>query len=220
MTHCPGCDADVRGDWLRCPLCRETLSGEADATPAPWPDVPLRFDTRQVVRVLTLVSLVVIAATLLALVVFPAPLDGLRLAGLGLAALWLVVIIAVRKRRNVAKSIVYMVVIVSLLSAYSDYLDGWHGWSTTYVIPSVCTASIVALLIAVRIARMRPNDYLVYSWLTLLMSMVPGLFLVLGWVTHPLPSWISVGLGVAMLGAMQAFRGAEIRHELGKRLQV
>lgn len=220
MSHCPDCDADVRGDWRGCPLCGEPLAGGSNPAPAPWPDVPLRFDSRQVMRVLLLVSVVVIAGAFGALVIFPAPFNGLRLTAFGLAALWLVVVIAVRKRRNVAKSIVYLVVVTSLLSLYGDYLGGWRGWSTTYVIPITCSASIIALLIAVRIARMRPGDYVVYSWLTILMGVVPALFVAFGWVTNPLPSWISVGLSVLMLVAMQAFRGGEIQHELSKRLHV
>lgn len=221
MSSCPACHAELRGDWRRCPLCGEGVQVDGPGmVAAPWPDVPLRFDSRQVLRVLMLVSIVVIAAELLALRLFPAPFEGLRLAAFGLAALWLVVLIAIRKRRNVAKSIVYLVVAASLLSVYSDYLSGWRGWSTTFVIPIVCSASIIALLIAVRIVRMRPGDYLVYSWLTILMSVLPGLFLALGLVSNPLPSWISVGLGVLMLIAMQTFRGAEIQHELGKRLHL
>lgn len=220
MTHCPGCQVDVRGDWRRCPLCHGPLEPGPPTDPAPWPDIGLRFDSRRVLRVLTLVSVLIVAGALLTLLVFPAPFEGLRVAGFGLVALWLVGLTAVRKRRNVAKSIVYLVVLAALLSVYSDYLGGWRGWSTTYVIPIVCGASIIALLIAVRIARMRPGDYLVYSWLTILMSVLPALFVALGWVHDPLPSWISVGLGVVMLIAMQVFRGAEIQHELGKRLHV
>lgn len=220
MSRCLECRVDVRGDWRRCPLCGAPLQVAQGAGPDPWPVIPLRFDSRQVLRVLTGVSVLIIGAALVALAIFPAPFQGLRLVEFGLVTLWLFVLIAVRKRRNVAKSIVYITVVSSLLSAYSDYLDGWRGWSTTYAIPIVCSASIVALLIAVRIARMRPGDYIVYSWLTILMGVVPGLFVALGWVTESLPSWISVGLSVLMLIAMQVFRGAEIQHELGKRLNV
>lgn len=220
MNRCPKCGIDLRGDWERCPLCR-TYVEEGEVAPAPWPDIPLRFDTGQLFRALLLVSVLMIVSGLVALrLFFPGPLEGLRVVAFGLAALWLVAIIAVRKRRNLAKSIVYLVVIVSLLSLYGDYLDGWQGWSTTFVIPITCSASIVGLLIAARVARMSPGDYIVYSWLTGLMGVVPGLFIALGWVTNPLPSWISVALSFLMLMIMPLVRGAEIQHELTKRLNM
>ena len=221
MSRCSRCDIEVRGDWTDCPLCGAGLRSVTEPTPAPWPDVPPRFDVGQLLRVLLLVSVLIVVSGLLALrLFFPGPFEGLRLVVFALAALWLVAITAVRKRRNVAKSIVYLVVIACLLSVYGDYLDGWSGWSTTYMIPITCSSSTVALLIAARIARMRPGDYVVYWWLTILIGVVPGLFIALGWVTNPLPSWISVGLSFLMLIIMPMFRGAEIQHELNKRLTV
>jgi len=221
MSRCSRCDIEVRGDWTDCPLCGAGLRSVTEPTPAPWPDVPPRFDVGQLLRVLLLVSVLIVVSGLLALrLFFPGPFEGLRLVVFALAALWLVAITAVRKRRNVAKSIVYLVVIACLLSVYGDYLDGWSGWSTTYVIPITCSSSTVALLIAARIARMRPGDYVVYWWLTILIGVVPGLFIALGWVTNPLPSWISVGLSFLMLIIMPLFRGADIQHELKKRLTV
>ena len=224
MRHCLACSAQIRGDWTTCPLCQTPLSHKplasapAGVAAAPWPDVPLRFDRRVWMKVVLLASLVIIAGTLGAIVFIPVP--WVRLMVMGFAALWLVAIITIRKRRNVAKTIVYLVVAACGLCLYADFLSGWGAWSTTYVIPIVCGASIIALLVAVRIARMRPGDYLVYSWLTLLFSVVPALFLAFGWVNHTLPSWISVAMGILMLVWMQVFHGADVQHEVRKRLHV
>ena len=225
MRRCAACRAKVRGDWTTCPLCLTPLDEAPAGGPpsevtsaAPWPDLPLRYDRRVWLRVIGVVSLVVIAGTLGTIVFIP--IEWVRLMVMGFAALWLVALITVRKRRNVAKAIVYLVVAACGLVLYADFMSGWHAWSTTYVIPIVCGASIIALLGAARIARMQAADYLVYSWLTLLFSVVPALFLAFGWVHRTLPSWISVAMGFAMLVWMQVFHGADIQHELRKRLHL
>lgn len=222
MRRCESCGVDVRGDWVTCPLCRAMLdeprSPSLRQVGAPWPDLPLRFDRRVLLRAIGLVSLLVIAGTLGTIVFIPVP--WVRLMVMGFAALWLVALITVRKRRNVAKTIVYLVVAACGLCLYADFMSGWRAWSTTFVIPIVCSASIIALLVAARIARMRAGDYLVYSWVTLLLSVVPALFLAFGWVNHTLPSWISVAMGFAMLVWMQVVHGAEIQHEVRKRFNL
>lgn len=221
MNTCPDCRIDVRGDSQHCPLCGGPLEPGPAPAPAPWPDIALRFDRGRIWRALALWSLVVVVGTLAALQVFPAFFGGLRFLVLGLASLWFVAVVAVLKRRNVAKSIVYVVAITSVVTAYSDYLDDWHGWSLTWAIPIICSAAIIVLLVAVRITRMNPGDYIVYWWMASLLSLSPGLFLALDWVPEPqLPSWISVGLGVLMLVTIQTLRGADVQHELGKRLDV
>ncbi|MGD7733197.1 DUF6320 domain-containing protein [Propionibacteriaceae bacterium G57] len=224
MTRCPACGAEVVGAWPQCPLCRVALDGaghdegSGSSAAQPWPDVAVRYNWRTIARIVGGASLVVIAGTLGAMVFIPEP--WVRLMVLGFAALWLVALIAVRKGHHVAKTIVYLVVVFAGLCVYADFLSGWRAWSTTFVIPILCGASIIALLVAVRIARMRPGDYLVYSWLTLLFSIVPALFLAFGWVTVTLPSWISVAMGFLMLVWMQVFHGAEVQHEVRKRLHV
>lgn len=175
-------------------------------------------DWRRVQRVVLLVSLVIIAGTLGAMVFIPVP--WVRLMVMGFATLWLVAVITIRKRRNIAKIIVYLVVIFAGLCVYADHLSGWRAWSTTYVIPILCGASIIVLLVAVRIVRMRPGDWLVYSWLTLLFSVIPATFVAFGWVNHTLPSWISVAMGFLMLIWLQVFHGAEVQHEVRKRLHL
>jgi negative regulator of sigma E activity len=45
-------------------------------------------------------------------------------------------------------------------------------------------------------------------------------FLVFGWVTQPLPSAICAAISLLALVVLQVYRGAEVRHELAKRLHL
>ncbi|WP_193105655.1 DUF6320 domain-containing protein [Brachybacterium sp. FME24] len=223
MRRCADCDVDVEGTWDLCPLCEAPVtrtSGAGEPTANPWPDVPLRYSRRRLLRALLLTSIGVTLATFAVQLLITPGIPGLgvlRSVWLGVAALWLVVLMAVRKRRNLAKSTVYFVLLVGLVSVYWDYLLGWSGWSVTYVVPILCGSSILALVLIVRVMRIEVGEHVVYSGLTVLLGLTPLVFLLLGWVTTPLPSALCGALSLAALGMLQL---TEVRHELAKRLHV
>ncbi|NUL48847.1 hypothetical protein F7P69_27130 [Cellulosimicrobium funkei] len=239
MRRCEECSVGIEGAWSRCPLCSAPVAAPAGASaaaraggggegvggeaPSPLAAVPLVFSRRRVLRALTLVSIALILASFTAQLLFGRDLDGLgvlRSVWLGVSAMWLVVLMAVRQRRNIAKSTASLVALVSLVCVYWDYLGGWPGWSLTYVVPILCASSIVALLITVRVMRIEEGEHIVYSGLTVLLGLTPLGFLLLGWVTHAVPSAICGGLSLVALALIQRARGASVRHELAKRLHV
>ena len=221
MRRCPDCDVGVEGEWTRCPLCTAPLEGRA--VPSPYPAVPLRFTRRRVLRILTLTSLAVIALSFLAQLLFrpdQEDIGALRSVWLGVVATWLVVLVAVSKRRNLAKFIVYLVALAGGVCVYWDYLTGWDAWSLTYVVPILCAASLIGLVITVRAVRMQVGDYVVYSGLTVLLGLTPLVFLALGWVGTAIPSAICGGLSVVAIVLLLTVRGGAVRHELATRLHL
>ncbi|MGM7667131.1 DUF6320 domain-containing protein [Microbacterium sp. A93] len=225
MRRCDRCDVAIEGVWTRCPLCSAPVGAPpgGEESPSPLAAIPLVFSRRRVLKALSLVSIALILASFTAQLLFGQDVDGLgvlRSVWLGVSAMWLVVLMAIRQRRNIAKSTAYLVVLVGLVCVYWDYLAGWPGWSLTYVVPILCASSIVGLLITVRVMRIEEGEHVVYSWLTVLLGLTPLGFLLLGWVTHPVPSAICGGLSLLALALLQMARGAGVRHELAKRLHV
>ena len=221
MRRCNECRADVEGSWTRCPLCGAALVGAA--SPPPIPPIPLRFNRARVVKALFVTSIVLILGSFVAMFLLRRTLDDVgivRSVWLGVCAMWLVVVMAARKRRNVAKGTVWLVVVLSLVSVYWDYLTGWHAWSVTYAVPIICASAVIAIHILVRLMRIEVGDYILYSGLTALLGLTPIVFWAAGWITHPLPSVICVALSVVTLIPLQIARLAETRHELSKRLSM
>lgn len=220
MSRCSACAIGVEGEWVHCPLCGEPVTGAA--TPSPLPDVPLQYSRRRVLTVLFLVSLGVILASFVVQLLLSHGDSGvgvLRSIWLGVAAMWLVVLMAVRKRRNVAKGTLYLLVLVGLVCVYWDFLTGWHGWALTYAVPIMCAFAIVALVITVRIMRTDIGEYIVYSVLTVLLGLAPIVFLAFGWVSTAIPSVICIALSVMAL-PLHISRARHIRHELAKRFHL
>ncbi|GAA2186840.1 DUF6320 domain-containing protein [Leucobacter alluvii] len=221
MRRCEECAVTIEGTWATCPLCQTALIG--DASPDPLPSVPLTFSKRRILKALFFASLAVILVSFVVQLFFARDLDGIgvwRSIWLGVTAMWLVVLMAVRKRRNVAKGTVYLVALIGLVCVYWDYLGGWQRWSLTYAVPIVCASAIIALLITVQLLRIDVAEHLVYSGLTVLLGLAPFVFLVFRWVNNPWASWSCIVVSLVALGDVQILRGREMRLELAKRFHL
>lgn len=221
MRRCAACSVAIEGSWTTCPLCAGAVEGEASRSPLP--DVPLKFSRRKVFRILTFSSIAVILGSF-AVQLFmdrgAGEVGVLRSVWLGVITMWLLVLTAVKKQHNIAKNTVWLVLLIGLISVYWDYLTGWHGWALDYTVPLVCGTAILSVLITVRVLRMEVAEYIVYSGLTVLLGLAPIAFVVFGWVNTPLPSGICGAISIIVLVMLQVYRGAEVRHELAKRLHL
>lgn len=220
MNHCPRCQLGVKGDWEECPLCGTSLEIGKGRVPSPYPDVPLKYNRQKGTKIMLLASLAIIFVTFLVGLIWRGRIQTLQAALFGIMTMWLAALIIVRKRRNLTKSILYLLISLSLICVYFDYLDGWTGWSTTLAVPIICGASLVAMVLTVRFVKMKPGDYVLYVLASSLLGLIPALFLVLDWVQNPIPAWISIGLSAAILLTVLIRRWREIRDELQKRLFI
>jgi hypothetical protein len=225
MARCTTCDVEVLGDWSLCPLCRSPLTGAAPVPTDddPLPRVPLKFTRRGLARALLAASLVVIAASLAAQLLMIGdrqPVGWFRSVWLGVTCMWLLVMTALHKRRNIAKAALYLTVLVSGVCAYWDFLTGWHRWSLTYAVPIVCAGAAIAVLIIVRIMRMETGDHILYTGAVSVLGVVPVLFVLFGWSNNPWAGVISAcGSGMVLL-SLPTTGGRTLWAELTKRFHV
>ncbi|HZK06018.1 MAG TPA: DUF6320 domain-containing protein [Actinomycetaceae bacterium] len=236
-SHCRSCGGDVVGLWRECPLCRLPLerdagerdAGERDAgergagerdTAEPLPAAPLRFIRTQLRTVLLVSSILFVLASFGAQALIPDLMAPLRTVWLSVAVLWLVVMAAVQRRRNMGSLVGWLVVLLSLSAAAWSWLAGPELWATTWAIPAICTAANLALGIVMWIMRLNPEEYISKAVLVAAFGMVPGLFVLFGWVTTPVPSLACVGLSVVLLILMVVFRPAQLGDALHRRLQI
>ena len=221
MKRCTHCQVSVKGDWDRCPLCHQELEADSRVNSiSPYPDIPLRFDKKKVIQRLMLLSLLIILVVFTLGLFFPSPLGPLRISLFGIMSLWLVALIIIRKRRNIAKGIVYLIVSTSLLCVYLDYMAGWSAWSTTYAIPIICISAIIAMFIAVRIVHLKVGDYILYLLTATLLGFLPATFLLFNWTTWAFPAQLSLLMSMLMFAWIIWKHGKDILTELQKRAQI
>lgn len=217
MRKCDQCRIDIKGDWATCPLCHQLLNQTVEVTPSSYPDVPLQFNNQRIVKWLVWLSILIIVVIFAIAFIWRGEIHLFEGAVLGIGTIWLIVLIILRKRRNLSKSVLYLLVSLSLISIYLDYLLGWKGWSLTYTIPIFCSSSLLGMFISIKLVRMKPGDYILYLAAADLLGLVPTVFLAFGWVTVTTPAWASVLLSASMLFFIIVFRWEDIRRELKKR---
>lgn len=221
MKDCPHCGVNIKGEWEICPLCQRPVEKtNFEQEESPYSNIPLLFNTKKVFRWLMMASLLIISGFFIVEFFIPSPMTTLQMALFGLMSLWLVVLIIIRKRRNIAKGIVYLIVSLSLICVYLDFRAGWSFWSTTYAIPIICLFAIVGMFVAVRIVHLKVGDYILYLLTATILGLVPGAFLFFGWITWEFPSQLSLLFSILMLVWVIANHGKEIRAEWQKRAQI
>ena len=245
MKYCNSCKNKNKRFARACPLCKEPAvdaitifkrridkagtknaelsevnSIEADGSFDPFPIVPLYFKQYTLLIVLTVISVIVYGIMFLIYLKFPE--SGLlpRYIFFALLSLWLLVLAIVRKRRNVAKSILYQLNILSFLLLLLDKISTWSGWSITYAIPLLACVALFAIMIAIGFIQKEFGDYVLYIGAVAIVGLIPLLFIIFGWVDTLWPSILSVTLSSIMLILLTIFRYRLIAHELKKRLHL
>ena len=223
MSSCRSCGAEIEGQWRVCPLCRISLEVGKPEKPIPaepYPAAPLRFDRRQLWALLVPLSVLAVIASFAAQALVPQLMAPVRTVWLSVAALWLVVLAAVHRRNNVSSLVVWLVLLLSLSAVAWDLVTGWSLWATTWAIPAICTSANLALGIVVRVVRMEPAEHIAKAALVMLFGLVPGAFVLLGWVTVPMPALVCVGFSALLMTLMGVFRHRQLGDALHRRFQA
>lgn len=223
MHYCENCQTTIKGEWDSCPLCALPLKSvnETDTTiESSFLNVPLRYNREKAKQVFFRVSLVVVALYFIITFFYPFQFFGLEYVLFGLLITWATIVIFIRKRNNFAKVIVYFLILISLASIYFDYVNGWRGWSITFVLPILSMASLLSIFIGMQFIDLKVHDYVLYLQLVAIYGIVPLIFLIMGWVGHPLASILSVILSLIMfIGVLINYRSLLI-NELQKRMHI
>ncbi|MGO4987803.1 MAG: hypothetical protein GX985_00035 [Gallicola sp.] len=220
MSYCKKCDVKIQGDQDYCPLCDEWLE-EIKKETNPYPNIPLKFNRYKLTNVLLLLSFLLVVG-LLAINYFFLNREGevFQAILIGVATLWLSVTILIRKRRNIAKSFLYLLVTLNLLAIYTDIINGWRGWSLSFALPFSCIIVLFALVLSLKFVRLSLIDGLLYLMLAAVLSVIPGILLLLGIAKSPVPAYLSTFLGISLLLFTLVQYGDLITLEIKKRFRI
>lgn len=221
MKYCDKCKASVVGGRKYCPLCQSALRPLDDHNEETFPFIPTIYRQHNVfIRLIILASIAAGVISVVINILIPQSGFWSVFVVLGIICMWISLAVAVRKRSNVPKSILYQVVLVCLLAVFWDFLTKWHGWSIDYVIPIVCVCAMSAMAISAKILGQRIEDYIIYLLIDVLFSIVPVIFIITGCLHVLYPSLICVAASIISFATLLLFDGEHIRQELRRRLHM
>jgi len=202
-----------------CPLCQGKLTGEPEENA--YPSLPSEKKLlRSVMRVAAFITAVVSVICIAANLSFPGNGWWSIFVTAGLLSVWILVGVAVWKRRNPMKTIVWQLLVISVLALVWDWRTGSRGWSVNFVLPILIPCMQMAVVIMIRILRLYPYDYMLYLILCILAGLVPPVLVLCGLPHVIYPSVICGGVSIVFLAAVILFRGIALKHEIVRRMHL
>lgn len=219
MKTCEKCKVSVAGIARRCPLCQGELLPGVGEERAVFPVVPTIYRKFQgLFRLLIFLSIAVgVIAVAVNLMLPETGAWSLFVVG-GLVCLWVSLMLAVKKRKNIPKDMLYQVALISIVCVIWDFATVWNGWSIDFVLPILCMAAMVAMGVLSYVLHWHRDETLIYICIDALFGVVPIIFYFTGCLSVVYPSVICVAASVLSVVWLMVFRGDSIWAELKRRL--
>lgn len=221
MKFCGKCKVSVAGERKYCPLCQGKLQPLNEKEDEVFPVVPTVFRKYHLVfRLLILLSVAASVISVLINALIPGKIWWSLFVVGGIGCAWLSTAIAISKRKNIPKNILYQFFVLSLLIVLWDVFTGWHAWSIEFVVPIACTLVMICMAIIARVSNLQVKDYIIYLIIDCVFGIVPLIFIFTGLIKQPFPSFICAAASVISLAALFVFQGEDLLTELRRRLHL
>ena len=218
MQHCPVCGVRTDGERKRCPLCGRVLSDapETEESAGVFPVIPARRTYDLIFRISTFAAIVILVVAAVIHMLYIPHMPIFTLIVLGTVGAWIIVNVGARKRKNIAKGILWESVIALLLCLPWDWMTGWYGWSWGYVLPVLSAGLAVFYFVMGIVDSRRLGTYAGYFLITLCGTAVVAVLYFTGKMTglHAHFAMLSMTVSVLLLLAQVVFRGRHFLSEL------
>ncbi len=221
MQKCNKCGIKIEGGLTHCPLCKRTLEEGGQETPVFAENV--ETGTRSYHQVKKMIHFLAITIIVLSIVLNTVvPIKSIWIVAIvGTAlCLWMSVLVAIKKHKNILKYMLYQACIIQIFGMYLDYKTGGIGWSITYVLPILCITLIVVMYALSKLLKLDTGDYMIYLLIDIVIGFIPLLCIKWRLVQNEWPSIACLSISIVFLIALLVFEGQSIYAELKRRLHV
>ena len=221
MLYCKNCKIRFLGTYKRCPLCQGDLTGEADETGNVFPSIPPHTETNHALMVWLSFGSVATAAVCIAVnLILPSGGWWFWFVVGGIGSFWVSLMLVLKKRKNIPKTILWQVGTLSVLAYFWDRCTGFQGWSLNYVLPILCTCAMVAMSVIAKIRKLNIQNYILYLIIDCVFGLLSFALLVIGKITVIVPSAICFASTIIFLAALLFFEGKALSAEIQRRFHL
>ena len=221
MLYCKNCGIHLPGAYGRCPLCKGDLTGTPDEAGNVFPVIPPRRGTGRTLLIWLAFGSVAAAAVSTAVnLVLPSGGWWFLFVLGGVASIWLSLALVLKKRKNIPKTILWQVGLLSVLAFVWDLLTGFRGWSLNYVFPSLCTGSMIAMAVIAKVRKLNIQNYILYLVIDCVFGLLSFTLLVMGKIQIIIPSAVCFASTIIFLAALLFFEGKALLAEIQRRFHL
>ena len=215
MQYCPKCRISIRGDKTECPLCGGRVTGES--VPGGFPVLDRRrFSHMSLVKVGTFCLLTFFIIMMSLEILYDFKLAWVPFAVMGALIAWGDLMVGIYYRNNLIKTLFIETYLAMAVCILIDTFTGWHGWSLAYVLPIGFVLLVFVTIGVGRAANLRLEEYIIYIFVTILLSMLQ----IIPVLTHVnpviLPAVASMALLLIAACAAGIFRFRDLRSAVEK----
>lgn len=221
MLYCKNCGIRLPGSYGRCPLCKGELTGQAEKAGNVFPVIsPPKEAGRTLLIWLSFGSVAAAAVSTAVNLILPSGGWWFLFVLGGVGSIWLSLALVLKKRKNIPKTILWQVGLLSVLAFVWDLLTGFRGWSLNYVFPSLCTGSMIAMAVIAKVRKLNIQNYILYLVIDCVFGLLSFTLLVMGKIRIIIPSAICFASTIIFLAALLFFEGKALLAEIQRRFHL
>lgn len=221
MLYCKSCKIRLPGKYCRCPLCKGELTGTPEENGNVFSVIPQRRETGRTLLIWLAFGSVAAAAISTAVnLVLPSGGWWFLFVLGGIGSIWISLALVLKKRKNIPKTILWQVGLLSVLAFAWDLLTGFRGWSLNYVLPILCTGSMVAMAVIAKVRKLNIQNYILYLIIDCVFGLLSFTLLAMGKIQIIIPSAICFASTVIFLAALLFFEGKVLLAEIQRRFHL
>ncbi len=134
--------------------------------------------------------------------------------------IWVTVLYALKKNKNIAAHILVQVVAISLLLIAIDYALGFEKWSLEIAMPIIIITANLIMTILTLISYKKYIRYVVYQLILILISMTPMLLITEHYIADSMLSRIAIWISIVNFILCVALCSKDMKAELKRKFHM